>query len=216
MAISDNLAEQVRSCLLYGIESLGLTLSKQAIWQLLQYLLLLHKWNQRYNLTSIRDLKDMVSRHVLDSLSILPFIDGRTLLDVGTGAGLPGIPIAIAQPELTVTLIEANGKRVRFLRQVLLELMLPQVVVYQQRIENLDISRRFDCITARAFADLSQLVSLAMPFLENNGRILAMKGCGSVIEREMKGMNFASSHIITIQVPFIEYEQRHVVVIRKP
>ena len=141
---------------------------------LLAYLDLLAKWNRTYNLTAVRDPEDMVSRHLLDSLAVLPFVHGKNLADLGSGAGLPGIPLAIARPDLAVTLVESNGKKARFLREAIRSLPLTNVIVAQARVQ--DTSGTFDTITARAFASLPDMLAWAGHLLAPNGRWLALKG----------------------------------------
>lgn len=144
--------------------------------RLLAYLELLVKWNRAFNLSAVREPEEMVSRHLLDSLAILPWITGRRLLDVGSGAGLPGIPLALARPELPVVLLDSNGKKARFLRQVRLELKLPNVEVIDARVEAYSPPEPFDMITSRAFSQLKDFLLLTKPLLAPDGRWLAMKG----------------------------------------
>lgn len=144
--------------------------------RLLDYLALLVKWNRAYNLSAVRDPGEMVARHLLDSLAILPWVDGHRLLDVGSGAGLPGIPIALARPHLQVVLLDSNGKKTRFLRQVQLELGLTNVEVVETRVEAYRPAAPFDRISSRAFAQLREFVALSAPLLAPGGRWLAMKG----------------------------------------
>lgn len=141
-----------------GCDELELDLSLAQQQQLISYVELLDKWNKVYNLTSVRDPQQMISRHILDSLAILPYLRGATLLDVGTGAGLPGIPLAIVRPELAVTLLDSNAKKTRFLQQAKAELALDNVTVVQARIEQAELPQ-FDMVTARAFAKISPIYS---------------------------------------------------------
>ena len=144
---------------------------------LLAYLDLLARWNRTYNLTAVRDPREMVPRHLLDSLAMEPFLDGiATLADLGTGPGLPGIPLAIARPRLRVTLVEANGKKARFLREAVRTLGLDNAEVAESRIEALDRPGAFDAITARALASLPQILGFGGHLLAPGGRLLAMKG----------------------------------------
>jgi 16S rRNA (guanine527-N7)-methyltransferase len=144
---------------------------------LLAYLDLLARWNRAYNLTAVRDPREMVPRHLLDSLAMEPFLDGiATLADLGTGPGLPGIPLAIARPGLRVTLVEANGKKARFLREAVRTLGLDNAEVAESRIEALDRPGAFDAITARALASLPQILGFGGHLLAPGGRLLAMKG----------------------------------------
>jgi 16S rRNA (guanine527-N7)-methyltransferase len=157
-----------------GLAAMRLELPAGAQAGLLAYIELLAKWNKAYNLTAVRDPVDMVSRHLLDSLATLPFIRGKTLADLGSGAGLPGIPLAIAMPDLAVTLVESNGKKARFLREAARSLPLPNVVVAQARVQ--DAAGPFDCITARAFASLADMLAWGGHLLAPHGRWLALKG----------------------------------------
>ena len=158
-----------------GLAQMGLEISAEQQVLLLEYLALVDKWNKVYNLTAVRNPEEMVSRQLLDSLSIAPFIKGTGLLDVGCGAGLPGIPLAIVHPELHVTLIDSNGKKTRFVQQVIAELKLPNANVIQGRVEDLTQDERFDTITSRAFADLHLMIHLTEHLLKPNGQWAAMK-----------------------------------------
>jgi 16S rRNA (guanine527-N7)-methyltransferase len=157
-----------------GLVALGLDPALSA--PLLAYLALLHRWNGTYNLTAIRDPREMVSKHLLDSLAMHTHVADGTLADLGTGPGLPGIPLAIAKPGLRVTLVESNGKKARFLREAVRTLKLPNAEVAESRIEALDRPGVFDQITARALATLPQIVALGGHLLKREGRLLAMKG----------------------------------------
>jgi len=143
---------------------------------LLQYLSLLHTWNKAYNLTAIREPQDMVRLHLLDSLAILPFLEGARILDVGTGPGLPGIPIAIARPGQSVTLLDSNGKKVRFLREVVRVLELHHVEVVHARVEDYTPATGFDTIVTRAFSHVDAMVEKTAHLLNTKGVWLAMKG----------------------------------------
>lgn len=144
---------------------------------LARYLALLLRWNAAYNLTAIRDPREMVTKHLLDSLAMAPFVASvSTLADLGTGAGLPGIPLAIAVPGLRVTLVESNGKKARFMREALRTLGLGNAEVAESRIETLDRPGAFMAITARALATLPQILALGGHLLAPEGVLLAMKG----------------------------------------
>lgn len=143
---------------------------------LLEYLLLLNKWNAAYNLTAIRDLPSMINKHIFDSLAILPWIKGPRVLDVGTGAGLPGIPLAIAKPQLHCVLLDSNGKKTRFLNEVKRQLGLKNLEVIQSRVENYHPNQAFDTVTSRAFSSLDQMIQWTQHVLAENGIWLAMKG----------------------------------------
>lgn len=144
--------------------------------QLLMYLGLLLKWNRAYNLTAIREPVDMVSRQLLDSLSILPLVRGPQVLDVGTGAGLPGVPLAIMLPEMAFTLLDTNSKKTRFVNQVKLELGLDNLSVVHQRVEKFQSAVDYDTITSRAFASLEDMLQGSRHLLAAHGQWLAMKG----------------------------------------
>lgn len=144
-----------------------------ALWD---YLLLLHKWNASYNLTAVRDLESMVSKHLLDSLAILPWVNGQRIIDVGTGAGLPGIPLAIAKPQNQFVLLDSNGKKARFLKEVKRQLKLDNVEIVQFRVENFHPSQGFDTVLSRAFSTLEQMMHWTKHLLVNEGTWLAMKG----------------------------------------
>jgi 16S rRNA (guanine527-N7)-methyltransferase len=164
-----------------GIAALGLVLPEGAEARLLAYLALLDKWNRVYNLTAVRDTQRMVSHHVLDSLAAVPFFQGGCpdlirVLDVGSGGGLPGIPLAIARPELQVTLIDSIAKKTAFLLQAKAELRLANLHVVTSRAEDFHPEAGFDVITSRAFSDLKEFVTLTRHLLKPTGHWLAMKG----------------------------------------
>jgi 16S rRNA (guanine527-N7)-methyltransferase len=168
MAARDALQAQLEQ----GIAALGLTLPAEAVPRLLDYLALLERWNAAYNLTAVREPAEMVTRHLLDSLAILPFVHGRTLADLGTGPGLPGIVLAIAAPGREVLLVDSNGKKVRFLREAIRALKLEGVRAEQSRVE--DVAGQFDCVTARAFASLADMLAWGGHLLAPDGTWLAM------------------------------------------
>lgn len=159
-----------------GIAALGLALPEGAEAKLLAYLALLDKWNRVYNLTAVRDVERMVSHHLLDSLAAVPFFQGESVLDVGSGGGLPGIPLAIARPQLHVTLIDSIAKKTAFLLQAKAELGLANLNVVTGRVEDYRPESCFDIITSRAFSDLKEFVTLTRHLLKPAGRWLAMKG----------------------------------------
>ncbi len=204
--------DTLRTQLLDGIAALGLTLPADAPARLLDYLALLQRWNGAYNLTAVRDPAQMVTRHLLDSLAIAPFVQGDTLADLGSGAGLPGIPLAIAAPQRTVTLVDTNGKKARFLREAARTLDLANVRVAQQRVE--DVTGRFDCITARAFASLADMLAWGGHLLADNGRWLAMKGRypDDELAALPPGFRLRSAH--RLQVPGLDAE-RHLLTLAR-
>jgi len=157
-----------------GIAELGLAPGAGACERLLDYLELLVRWNAAYNLTAVRDPEQMVERHLLDSLAVAPLVCGDTLADLGSGAGLPGIPLAILEPARQHVLIDSNGKKTRFLREAVRTLELANVRVEQVRVE--DARGQYDCITARAFAPLAQMLRAGGHLLAPDGVWLALKG----------------------------------------
>jgi 16S rRNA (guanine527-N7)-methyltransferase len=166
----------LRTQLAAGIAALGLVLPEGGEAKLLAYLVLLDKWNRVYNLTAVRDAERMVSHHVLDSLAAVGFFQGETVLDVGSGGGLPGIPLAIARPELQVTLIDSIAKKTAFLLQAKAELGLANLSVVTSRVEGFRPAAGFDVITSRAFSGLREFVTLTRHLLNPGGHWLAMKG----------------------------------------
>lgn len=159
-----------------GIKDANLDISAQTQQRLLDYLVLMQKWNKVHNLTAVRDADEMVTLHLLDSLVVLPFIDAKHLLDVGSGAGLPGIPLAICLPDLQVTVIDSNSKKVSFMRQAKAELGITNLEVLGDRVEEISSTRKFEIIISRAFSDLSLFISLTHHLLDAQGKWLAMKG----------------------------------------
>ena len=194
-----------------GIDALGLRLPADAVGRLLDYLALLERWNAAYNLTAIRDPAEMVTRHLLDALAILPYVQGDTLADLGTGPGLPGISLAIATPGRQVLLVDSNGKKVRFLREAIRALKLEGVRAVQSRVE--DVEGQFDCITARAFASLADMLGWGGHLLAPQGIWLAMKG--KAPDEELPGVPaaFAVRGIHPLRVPGLETSERHLVVL---
>ncbi|WP_438765510.1 16S rRNA (guanine(527)-N(7))-methyltransferase RsmG [Kushneria sp. TE3] len=158
-----------------GMTAMNLSVAGDVRDRLLAFVTLLHKWNRAYNLTAVRDIDTMVTRHLLDSLAILPWIEGPKLLDVGSGAGLPGIVVAIVRPDIALTSIDSNGKKIRFQRQVAFELGLDNVTPVHDRVEAL-AGVSFEQITSRAFAAPSEFVDLTRTLLAEGGHWLAMAG----------------------------------------
>ncbi|GLQ97987.1 16S rRNA (guanine(527)-N(7))-methyltransferase RsmG [Dyella mobilis] len=196
-----------------GIDALGLRLPAEAVPRLLDYQALLERWNGTYNLTAIRDPSEMISRHLLDSLAILPHVQGETLADLGTGPGLPGIPLAIAAPGRQVLLVDSNGKKVRFLREAIRSLKLEGVRALQSRVE--DVEGEYDCVTARAFASLADMLAWGGHLLAPSGIWLAMKGKSP--EEELAGVpdGFALEGIHVLDVPGLGTAERHLVALRR-
>ena len=204
--------ESLRQRLRAGISELQLALDDAAIGQLLDYVELLQRWNAAYNLTAVRDPAEMVTRHLLDSLAILPHVHGATLADLGSGAGLPGIPLAIAAPEREILLVDSNGKKARFLREAVRKLGLTHTRVAESRVEN--VEGTFECITARAFASLGEMLARGGHLLATDGRWLALKGRYPQDELAALPEGFRVEEIVALRVPGLDAE-RHLVVLRR-
>jgi len=183
--------------------------------RLLDYLALLVQWNQAYNLTAVRDPQEMLGRHLLDSLSVVPYLPAGPLADLGSGAGLPGLVIALARPERAVTLVESNGKKARFLREAVRQLGLAQVRVVQARAENLAEPGAYGCITARALGTLAQLVQFGGHLLRPDGQLLAMKGQypADEIAALPAPWQVQASHVLAVPG---ETAARHLIVVTRP
>ena len=195
-----------------GLLALGVGLSDGQVEGLERYLALLEKWNRIYNLTAIREPERMVTHHLLDSLAILPHVRGPRLLDVGSGAGLPGIPLAIAAPTLGVTLLDSNHKKAAFLQQAVAELRLKNATVVTARVESWETDARYATIVSRAFADLGEFVWAAGRLLAPGGTIVAMKGVHPHEEIERLPAGFRVRRILKLDVPSLDAE-RHLVLV---
>ncbi len=182
-----------------GAELMNISLSDKQIQQLLRYLSLILKWNRIYNLSAIRDPIESVKKHLLDSLSIIHFVQPGLLLDVGSGAGLPGIVIAIMKPETEVFVLDSVGKKCRFMQAVKSELALENLIVVNSRVESFKSKKSFSQITSRAFAEASKTIQLTKHLLEENGRYLLMKG-SNIHEEDVDNFN-VKVHSMT--VPFV-------------
>ena len=209
-ASQDGLGKQLER----GLRVLGLELSAETQRRLLQHLELLEKWNRVHNLTSIRDGAKAVSVHLLDSLAAAPYLSGKRFLDVGSGAGYPGIPIALVKPQIQMQLLDSNHKKCAFLRQVIAELGLKNAQVVCERVESWRPAERFDCIVSRALAEIAEVIGLVQHLLAPGGVIAAMKGLHPFeeIERIPSGYRVRQVHALT--VPGLEAE-RHLVLIER-
>lgn len=195
----------------YGLNQLNLNLTENQQTQLLYYLQQLLFWNKAYNLTAIKDTDTALVKHILDSLSILPHLPTGSLLDIGTGGGVPSVIIAICQPDRAVTALDSNGKKVRFIKQVVSELGLKNVNPVANRIEeHLD---RYDIITSRAFASLVDFVALGHDKLAENGEFWAMKGVNPIDEIAQLKSDWQINSI-ELNVPFLD-EERHLIHLKK-
>ena len=200
----------IEQAIIEGCERLDLRLPDGACAHLAAYLTLLERWNRAYNLTAVREPEAMVVRHLLDSLSILPWLEGPRVLDVGSGAGLPGIPLAIARPECQFCLLDSNGKRTRFLTQVTAELHLPNVGVVRSRVEDYRPATLFNSVVSRAFATLAELVVDAGRLCAPTGRLLAMKGVFPDDELARLPSAYQVVGVYPLRVPHLDAE-RHLV-----
>ncbi len=186
--------------LIAGAQTLDQELNHLQVERLMRYLRLLRRWNRRYNMTAINEPAEVVSHHLLDSLSIAPYLQGNRLIDVGSGAGLPGIPLAICFPARRFTLLDSNGRKARFLQQVGIELELFNVQVVNDRAELFD-RKTFDCVLLRAFGSLHKIVSMTSHLLADRGVILAMKGELTKVELSDVQENIKVQGIHPLQVP---------------
>ena len=197
-----------------GIKQLPLALSEEQVEKLLDYLHLLNKWNSVYNLTSVRDPLEMVKLHLLDSLTAVPaFKDAKNVLDVGAGGGLPGMVLAISRPDMKVSMIDTVHKKTAFLNQVKAELGLSNVTVYTKKVQELEVKTKFDVITSRAFADLSDFVNWSGHLLQEGGQYIALKGTAPAEERERLPAPWKVQKLEPLAVPGLDAE-RHLVFIQ--
>ena len=190
-----------------GVAELGLKLVAAACEKLLAYLELIQKWNRTYNLTAVREPERMLAQHLLDCLAIVPHLSGSSLLDVGSGAGLPGIPVAIALPRLPVTLLESSHKKVAFLRQAAIELRLANVTVVGERAEGWLTAQRFDLVVSRALADLPEFTRLAGRFVAPGGALAAMKGIYPYDELAQLPPEWRVAEAVALKVPGLRAER---------
>ncbi|PWB17102.1 16S rRNA (guanine(527)-N(7))-methyltransferase RsmG [Acinetobacter sp. AM] len=199
-----------------GSQALGLELSEETLNLLLKYQDALVLWNKAYNLTAIRDPKEMLVKHLLDSLSILKDLPAGRLLDIGTGGGMPGMIIALCQPERSCVLLDSNGKKIRFLKQFIADLKLKNVVAVQTRVEDEDSIQdlgKFDVITSRAFASLTDFVTASKPYMHEKSIIASMKGL--IPQDEIIALKDEYSCEVTeLKVPRLD-EQRHLLLLKQ-
>ncbi|MGR8931580.1 MAG: 16S rRNA (guanine(527)-N(7))-methyltransferase RsmG [Gammaproteobacteria bacterium] len=190
-----------REKLIQGLQSLELAIAESQQDQLLKFIALIIKWNKAYNLTAVRDPMEMVGLHLLDSLAILPHVKPARVADIGTGAGLPGIPLAICMPDCHFTLVDSNSKKTRFIQQAVLELKLKNVEVIHSRVESLQPDNLFSTVMSRAFASMPDILTLTGHLLAEDGLLLAMKG--HVPVQELAELN-AHYTVIPLNIPSIE------------
>lgn len=197
------------------LNAAGIILTDQQKQQLVGYVELLHKWNKAYNLTSVRDPEQMLVRHIMDSIVVAPHLQGSRFIDVGTGPGLPGVPLAIVCPEAHFTLLDSLGKRIRFLKQVQHELKLDNIEPVQSRVEDWPGEPPFDGVISRAFASLNDMLNLCHHLPGREGRFYALKGV--VPEEEIAALppGFSLARVVRLSVPELEGE-RHLIIINGP
>lgn len=195
-----------------GIAALGLDVATDAQQRMLDYLVLVEKWNKAYNLTAVREPAKMLTHHLLDSLAVLPHLRGPRVLDVGSGAGLPGIPLALARPEWQFTLLDSNHKKTTFLRQAAIELKLNNVDVVCDRVETWASPQPFDTVVSRAFSDLAEFLTLAGKLCAKTGVIVAMKGVYPHEELAQVSGDFHLRNVVALNVPGLGAE-RHAAVL---
>ena len=210
-AISRALQQELRQ----GLEQLGLAANDGQVASLISYLQLLEKWNHHFNLSGIDDIDDMVSMHLLDSLSINAYLQGSIIVDVGTGAGLPGIPLAIMNPEKKFLLIDSNGKKTRFLFQVKIAWQIENISIVNTRIEHYQNQQQIDMVMCRAFSTLQDMVTKSQHLWAKETRLLAMKG--RYPEQELRELpaGFEVSRVVKLEIPGSETHRHFVEVIRK-
>ena len=208
--------EPLRHQLQFGLKQMGLHYSVEMQQKLVHYIQLIARWNKTFNLTAIRDVEEMVSKHLLDSLVVQPYIEGSIILDVGSGAGLPGIPFAITSPNKHFVLIDSNGKKTRFLMQAKIDLKLDNVEVINQRVEDYQPARHghriyFDVITARAYASTDDILSSTSHLQTEGTRILVMQG---KLDQQISNNQYALIESHTLDVYGLDAE-RHLLEIKK-
>lgn len=194
-----------------GLKAMDLDPPTATRARLIAYVQLLEKWNRQYNLTAVRDPEQMIPRHILDSLSVLPYLKGSRVLDFGTGAGLPGIPLALVRPDLQFTLLDSNAKKISFVRQAVHDLEIRNATVALARVEKFEPEAKFDTLITRAFASLTEIISLSAHLCASNGRMLAMKGVFPQEELAGVGDNYRID-IKALTVPGLDAE-RHLVIV---
>jgi len=190
-----------------GIRALGLDIGAAAQQRMLEYLALIEKWNKAYNLTAVREPQKMLTHHLLDSLAVLPHLRGPRVLDVGTGAGLPGIPLALARPDWQFTLLDSNHKKTAFLRQAVIELQFGNVEVVCARVETWEALQPFDTVVSRAFSDVAEFIALAGRLCAKDGVVIAMKGVYPHEELAQLPQAFRLCGVVPLQVPGLGAER---------
>lgn len=196
------------------LKSANISLTDRQKQQLVGYVDMLHKWNKAYNLTSVRDPEQMLIRHILDSIVVAPHLSGSRFIDVGTGPGLPGVPLSIVLPDAHFTLLDSLGKRVRFLKQVQHELKLENISPVQSRVEEYPAEPPFDGVISRAFASIHDMVSWCHHLPGQQGRFYALKGILQQDEISALPAGFSVENVVPLHVPQLDGE-RHLVIISR-
>jgi 16S rRNA (guanine527-N7)-methyltransferase len=204
MSFSESIMQKCQEILNEGLDALDLLLTQAQQKKLIAFIVLIEKWNKAYNLTAIRNPEEMVRLHLLDSLAIANYIQGPKVLDIGTGAGLPGIPLALIYPHYSFVLLDSNIKKTRFVQQAVIELGLKNVTVWHGRIENYQPTIYFNSIVSRAFSSVQSFVSVASERLSSGGVLLAMKGQHPDKELQQIDNDFS---VIPIMVPGVDAER---------
>ena len=199
-----------------GVAALHQELPEKAVSQLASLLSELRRWGKRFNLTAILDPDEMVSAHVLDSLAVRPYVDGPTVIDIGTGAGFPGLPLAIAEPDIDFTLLDGNGRKINFVQHMIGELGLSNAIATKARAEDYAPGERFDTVIARALATVPRLVELSSHLVREDGQLLALKGKYPAVELEpITASPEWEFNVTELTVPFLDAHARHVVSVRR-
>jgi 16S rRNA (guanine527-N7)-methyltransferase len=212
MPVNTRIKEQISA----GADAMGQSLPSGAADQLATLLVELERWNRRINLTAIRDVDEMVAAHVLDSLAVRPFLKGSRVIDIGTGAGFPGLPLAIAEPTLDFTLLDSVGKKIRFVDHMIGELGLENARAVKARAEDYAPGNTFDTVIARALAAIPRLIELSSHLVGEDGQLLALKGRHPAEELEaIESLPEWVVSLATLRVPGLESHERHLVTLRR-
>jgi len=198
--------KQLTELLINGLRELNLDTAKAD--KLIEYVLLLEKWNKTYNITAIRDLKQMVILHLIDSASVYRYLKGNSIIDVGTGGGIPGIIFAILNPQLDLTLLDSSQKKTRFLRFAQRQLKLTNLKIVCQRVEKFQAIKPYDVVISRAFTEVGNFLKLAGHLCANSGQMLAMKGPRIESEKNTLSLGFELVQDFDVRVPFLEAQRR--------